>query len=87
MTKDKIIQLTKAHLANFRIEGITFEVPESRIRQTEHGWRVTLVPSHLPDRMSPYYEELAIVEEEIAEREDINILFSTADPVARPIAA
>ena len=87
MTKDKIIQLAKASLANFRVEGITFEVPESRVRQTEHGWRVTLVPSHLPKRMSPYYEELAIIVEDIAEQEGVNILFSTADPVAGPIAA
>ena len=87
MTQEDVAKLVRAGLIGFRVAGITFEVPEAKIRQTEHGWRVTLVPSHLPERMSPYYEELAIIEEELSEREGINVLFSTADPVDLAVAA
>ena len=80
MTKETIIALCKKYLKDFPVDNITFEIDPKCVREKEHGWRVLLTPSHLPERMTYYYEELAIVEEDLSEKENINILFSTGDP-------
>jgi hypothetical protein len=75
-----VLRMVRKYLQNFPIDNITFTVEESGITSLTHGWRVVICASHLPERMSPYYEELAIIEEDIAEKEGVNVLFTTGRP-------
>jgi hypothetical protein len=79
-TPQEVAQIVRQYLANFPVDGMTFEIEEKRIREGEFGWRVVLSPSHLPERMSPYYEEIAIIEEDIAQKEGFRVFFTTGQP-------
>jgi hypothetical protein len=79
-TPEKVLQVVKENLKDFPVDGMTFEIEEKCVREGEFGWRVVLSPSHLPDRMTYYYEELAIIEENIAEKEGFRVFFTTGQP-------
>jgi len=61
--------------------GVTLEVDENEIQKVDYWWRVPVRPSAWPAKMFEYYEALAEVESELQEREQLNILLSTGEPI------
>ena len=82
-TTSDVVQLVRRYLADVRLDGgsIYLEVDESHIRRSDNWWRVPVRLSRWPKRMFDYYTVLAEVEQEIAEKENLNILFSTGEPL------
>ena len=46
-------------------DGVTLTVADRRVYPIHGYWQVPLVPSHWPDRTSPLYEDIAIIEERL----------------------
>ena len=83
LTALDVANLVRRYLKDVRLGdgSIYLEVDAEHIHRGEHSWRVPVRPSRWPKRMFEYYEVLAEVEEEISEKENQNILFSTGEPL------
>jgi hypothetical protein len=81
-TTSDVVQLVRRYLADVRLDDdIYLEVDEPHIRQGDNWWRVPVRLSRWPKRMFGYYTVLAEIEAEIAEKEKVNVLFSTGEPL------
>ena len=82
-TPQDVADVVRRYLKDVRIGdgGIYLEVDVEHIRRGEHSWRVPVRPLRWPKRMFEYYGVLAEIEEEISEKENLNILFSTGEPL------
>src|SRR5947209_16368062 len=60
--------------------GVTVEVDPGGVQRRESSWRVRVRPSTEPPKLFEYYEALADVEIELAERDHLNVWLVTADP-------
>jgi hypothetical protein len=58
---------------------IRFHVVENSLHKSEFAWRVRLSPSREPRRWTYVYEELALLEEKIAEEAGVNLFITTSD--------
>lgn len=66
--------------------GVTLNVDEARIHRIDSWWRVPIRPSRWPKRMFEFYEVLAEIEGEIQEREHLDVIFSTGEPIEEEAA-
>ena len=66
-------------------EGLTLEVMEDQILKGEGWWRVPVRPNSMPTKLYAYYQAMAEVEEELLEKEGLNILFMTSEPIRVPV--
>ena len=81
MSNKEVAEMVQQYLADRRLGDIYFMVNEERIRNGDNWWRVPVRPSRLPEKLFTFYELLAEVEEEIREKENINILLMTGEPL------
>jgi hypothetical protein len=84
LTAGEVAEKVREHLRGVRPAGIALEVMEEKILKVDDWWRVPVRPSELPPRMFDYYEALADAESELQEKEQLNVLFATAEPAASP---
>lgn len=80
MTKQEVAQKVRDRLVNVTPGGVTLYVEDDDVYKIDEWWRVPVRPSRWPRRMSDFYEDLAIVEDDIQEREHLNILLATGVP-------
>lgn len=81
MTKQEVAQKVRERLVNVTPGGVTLYVEDDDVYKIDEWWRVPVRPSRWPRRMSDFYEDLAIVEDDIQEREHLNILLATGVPL------
>ncbi len=81
LTKQEVAQKVQERLREVTPGGVTLHVLESDVRKIDNWWYVPVRPSRWPRRMSDFYEDLAIVEDDIQEREHLNILLATGLPL------
>ncbi len=79
-TKQAVAQKVAEYLRDCHPGGITLEVDANRIRKEDHWWEVPVRPDVEPRKLSEYYEALAHVEEELEEREQLNVFLVPSDP-------
>jgi hypothetical protein len=80
-SNQKIAAIVDKYFAGRQIDGISFETDAARIWQGDNWWRVPVRPSRWPRRMFPIYEEMAEAEQEIADKENLNILLHISEPL------
>ena len=81
MTKKEVAQKVREQLTNIQPGGVTLCVVDADIYKTGKWWRVPVSFSRWPTRMSDFYRALAEAEEDIQEREHLNILLATGMPL------
>ena len=86
MTHEEVLATLQKYLKDIRVNDLQSGVPEivfavdaSTLHKSEFSWRVALHPSREPRRWSYVYEELAILEETIAEETGLNLFFTVED--------
>jgi hypothetical protein len=76
MTADRqqIAEIVRKHIQQQPpLDGITLAVLDDEVRAENKWWYVPVLPSRQPERVSPYYDLLATVEEEILRDEDLDV--------------
>jgi hypothetical protein len=81
MTKIEVASLVEKYLADARLDDIYFVVDRERIQTGDNWYRVPIRPSYLPQKLFRLYEFLAEYEVEIADKEKINILLTSGEPL------
>ena len=81
MTKAIVAEKVRQELQGVEVSGITLQVEEADVRKIDNWWRVPVRPSRWPRRMFELYEVLAEVEDNLQEREHLNILLATGTPL------
>ena len=81
LTKQQVAQTVRERLASVKPGGVTLHVAETDVRKIDNWWYVPVRPSRWPKRMSDFYEDLAIVEDDLQESEHLNILLATRLPL------
>lgn len=81
MTEQGVAQKVREQLAGLQRGGVTLQVDDEDVYKEGDWWRVPVRPSRWPQRMAASYEALAEVEDDIQERENLNILLATAYPL------
>lgn len=61
--------------------GVMLFVVDADVYKIDDWWRVPVRPSRWPKRMFELYEVLAEVEDNLQEREHLNILLATGEPL------
>lgn len=86
MTREEVLETLQKYLKDVRVNDlqsgapeITFTVGVSSLHKSEFAWRVQLYPSREPRRWSYVYEELAVLEETIAEETGLNLFITVED--------
>ncbi len=81
MTKEVVAEKVRAELKHVQVNGVTLEVVDADVYKVDNWWRVPVRPSRWPKRMFELYEALAEVEDDLQEREHLNILLATGYPL------
>jgi hypothetical protein len=81
-----IASRVREYLRDSKPGGVTLDVDESHIHRIDSWWRVPIRPSRWPERMFEFYEVLAEIESEIQEREHLDVIFSTGEPIEEDAA-
>jgi len=71
----------REQLAGLQPGGVTLQVDDEDFYKEGDWWCVPIRPSRWPKRMADFYEALAEVEDDIQERENLNILLATGHPL------
>ena len=77
----KIAQKVRERLAGVMPGGVTLSVVDADVYRTGEYWLVPVNFSRWPQRMSDFYEDLAIVEDDLQEQDHLNILLATGVPL------
>jgi hypothetical protein len=86
-TTQKVARKVREYLEDCRPDGLMLEVMEDQILHGEGWWRVPVRPSAMPPKLYQYYEAMVEVEEELQEKEGLNILFMTSEPVEATLSS
>lgn len=78
MTKHDVAELVRRHIANRPLNGFTLEVVDSAIWKERSSWRVPIRTNKEPRHISRFYMDLAKLETEIEDKEDIDVNFTPA---------
>ena len=81
LTKETVAQKVRERLKDVSVTGITMEVGEENIHKVDNWWRVPIRPSRWPKKMFEFYEVLAEVENDLQEKEHLDVLLFTGDPL------
>ena len=81
MTKAVVAEKVREELQGVEVSGITLQVEDDDVYKVDNWWRVPVRPSRWPKRMFELYEVLAEVEDNLQEREHLNILLATGLPL------
>ena len=80
-TKETVARKVRERLKDVSVTGITMEVGEENIHKVDNWWRVPIRPSRWPKKMFEFYEVLAEVENDLQEKEHLDVLLFTGDPL------
>lgn len=74
MSEQQIGQLVRSYLQSHQPTGNTIEVLEQDIRKDGDWWYVPVRPSQQLPKTYRYYEELTNIENEMREKEQVDVL-------------
>ena len=84
-TANEVQAVVERHLAQAHIEdpdgAITLEIDASYIVCEPYAWHVRVRPSREPDRQWRFYEELAVIAENIAMQDHLEVHFIPGAPL------
>jgi len=78
LTKRNIAELVRGYLSKIRMDGLTVEVVDRGVRQEEQWWYVPVRTNKEPRRLYRLYEELAEVECDIEDKENLHVFIVPA---------
>ena len=85
MTKYDVQAIVEYHLRQTQVEDpegiITLQLDPSLIVKEPYAWHVGVRPSREPDRQWRFYEELAIIAENIAEQDQLEVHLIPGEPL------
>jgi len=81
MTATDVANRVRPYVAQKTIGDITLSVDEARIKLRNDYWRIPIRPSREPEKLCPYYEALADLEDEVQENEGIKVTIASGDPL------
>ena len=81
LTKQSVAEKVRQYIQNLHPGGVTLEVVEDGIHKVDYWWRVPVRPSAWPAKRYEYYEALADIESDLQEKEHLNILIATGEPM------
>lgn len=88
ITKQDAARIVEKRLAGLQFPGgVTFTVIPTQVETGDNWLRVPIHPSFWPERMYPIYEELAHLEEDIANTEGIDLFLYLGEPIPAPGSA
>ena len=70
----EVAGVVRDYLTRTPYDGLSIEVLDKKVRRINGWWYVPVQPSSNVDRVTPYYEYLAEIEEQIDEERQLNIL-------------
>ena len=79
LTAEQVADRVRPYVAGRTVGDVTLTLDEARIHLRNDYWRIPIRPSHFPERLAPYYEELAIIEEQIEEREGLHVTVASGN--------
>jgi hypothetical protein len=84
-TADDVRAIVERHLTLAQVEDpdgvITLRVDPAYIVREPYAWHVGVRPSREPDRQWRFYEELAIIAENIAEQDRLEVHLIPGEPL------
>ena len=87
ITKQEAARIVEHRLAGWEFPGgVTFTVVPTQVETGDNWLRVPIHPSFWPERMYPIYEELAHLEEDIANTEGIDLFLFLGEPITPPVS-
>ncbi len=86
VTKQEVAQKVRERLDGVTPGGVALFVKDDDVYKVDDWWRVPVSPSRWPKRMSDFYEDLSIVEDDLQEAEHLNILLETGEPLDEELA-
>ena len=81
LTAQQVADKVRPYFINRSVGDISLQLDEVRITQRNGYWRIPVRPSYWPEPLFPYYDALALLEDEIQNREGIKITLASGDPV------
>ena len=88
ITKQDAARIVEKRLAISQFPGgVTFTVIPAQVETGDNWLRVPIHPSFWPERMYPIYEELAHLEEDIANTEGVDLFLYLGEPIPTPEGA
>ncbi len=80
-TKETVSEKVRERLTEVHPGGVTLEVVAKDVYRVDKWWRVPIRPSRWPDRLSDFYEALAEVADDLQEKEHLDVIFFTGNPL------
>ncbi len=74
MSEQQVVRLVRRYLQDHQPAGNIIEVLEQDIRKDGDWWYVPVRPEHQLPKTYRYYEELTAIENELREKEQVDIL-------------
>ena len=78
-SKHHLAETIRLYLDRCQPGGIALEVDPDGIRQVDGWWRVPIRPSIMPGKLYEYNEALATIEQELDEKESLNVVLTTGE--------
>lgn len=76
-SRESVAQRVRERLVGVQPGGVTLEVVDERVRQIDNWWRVSVRPSHEPERWLAYSRALGELENELREKDQLDVIFAT----------
>jgi len=73
-SKQQIVDLVNRYLRDRHPEGLDLLALTDGVRREAEWWYIPVKPSAIPQRSFPYYEALADVEEELEQKEKLDVV-------------
>jgi len=84
-TANDVQAIVERHLSQAKVEDpegvITLQLDPEYIVKEPYAWHVGVRPSREPDRQWRFYEELAIIAENIAEQDQLEVHLIPGEPL------
>ncbi len=86
MNKAEVASKIRDYVKGRHPGGVSLKVVGEGIQQVTDWWRVPVRPSAWSEKRYAYYEDLAVIEEELKSREHLNVLIATDEPAIECVA-
>lgn len=81
LTPTEVATRLRPYVAKTTIGDITLWLDEARIRLKNDYWKIPIRPSREPERLFPYFEVLADLQDEMQEKEGLKVSIVSGDPL------
>jgi hypothetical protein len=90
-TKEYVLSRIQPYIASMKVEDgentITAEIDADYVIKNPYAWHVRIIPSQEPSRFWRLTEELSVIMEDIAEKENINVYLIASEARKKTVPA